>query len=190
MNFSVLRSRADMGTIKLKEHYKTLKTSWIRISSMQVISSEDSIYLLEFAEKRGLEGEIARLKLREKATIVAGITCAMKAIEAELKAYFEGTLKNFETPLYISGSPFQKKVWEELIGIPYGQTRTYAAQAEAIGKKSSYRAVANANRANQIAIVIPCHRIINSNGKLGGYSGGESRKQWLLEHERRYISSK
>lgn len=181
-----------MDTIKFKEPYKILKTSWIetRIGSMQVISSEDSIYLLEFADKRGLEGEIARLKLRKKATIVTGTTCSMKSIEVELKAYFEGTLKNFKTPFYVSGSQFQKKVWEELIGIPYGQTRTYTAQAEAIGKKSAYRAVANANGANQIAIVIPCHRIINSNGKLGGYSGGESRKQWLLEHETRYISSK
>lgn len=82
------------------------------------------------------------------------------------------------------GSPFQKLVWEELISIPYGQTRTYAEQAAAIGKYKAYRAVANANGANQIAIVIPCHRIINSNGDIGGYGGGITRKQWLINHEK------
>lgn len=67
---------------------------------------------------------------------------------------------------------------------PYGQTRTYAMQSEAIGKPTAYRAVANANGANQIAILIPCHRIINSNGNLGGYGGGIMRKQWLIDHEK------
>ena len=69
--------------------------------------------------------------------------------------------------------------------IPYGQTRSYMGQAEAIGKATAYRAVANANGANQLAIVIPCHRIINSNGDLGGYGGGITRKQWLIEHEKK-----
>jgi O-6-methylguanine DNA methyltransferase len=84
------------------------------------------------------------------------------------------------------GSPFQKLVWNELLNIPYGETRSYLEEANAIGKPTSYRAVANANGANKLAIIIPCHRIINNNGEIGGYGGGIARKKWLLEHETRY----
>lgn len=103
------------------------------------------------------------------------------------KSYFEGKLKEFKTSLNLLGCPFQKLVWEELISIPYGTIRNYMAQAEAIGKNKAYRGVANANGANQLAIVIPCHRIINSNGDLGGYGGGIARKQWLIEHEKSHV---
>ena len=84
------------------------------------------------------------------------------------------------------GSDFQQKVWQALLKIPYGETRSYAAQAAAMGFPKATRAVANANGANQLAIVIPCHRIINSNGALGGYGGGVARKEWLLQHEAKY----
>ncbi len=83
------------------------------------------------------------------------------------------------------GSPFQIKVWQELLRIPYGQTRSYTKQAETIGQPTAFRAVASANGANQIAIVIPCHRIINLDGNLGGYGGGIVRKKWLIEHEQK-----
>ena len=82
------------------------------------------------------------------------------------------------------GSPFQKIVWEELMRITFGETRSYGDQAAAMGKPTAYRAVANANGANQLAIIIPCHRIINTNGELGGYGGGISRKKWLINHEK------
>ena len=104
----------------------------------------------------------------------------------KLKSYFEGKLKKFETPLFLLGSPFQKKVWQALLKIPYGTTRSYAAQAVSMSEPKATRAVANANGANQLAIVIPCHRIINSNGALGGYGGGIARKEWLLQHEAKY----
>ena len=86
------------------------------------------------------------------------------------------------------GSPFQRQVWQVLCGIPYGETRSYAEEAISMGKPSAYRAVANANGANQLAIIIPCHRVIASDGTLGGYGGGIAVKQWLLEHEKRYGS--
>lgn len=80
-------------------------------------------------------------------------------------------------------------VWQELINIPYGETRSYLNQAKALGKPTSYRAVANANGMNQLAIIVPCHRIINSNGELGGYGGGLHRKEWLIEHERKFTTN-
>ena len=107
-------------------------------------------------------------------------------IENELRFYFEGTLTEFKTPTHLLGSPFQQLVWRELLRIPCGQTRSYLEQAGAIGRHKAYKAVANANGANQLAVIIPCHRIINSNGSLGGYGGGLARKQWLLDHEQQH----
>jgi AraC family transcriptional regulator of adaptative response/methylated-DNA-[protein]-cysteine methyltransferase len=121
-----------------------------------------------------------------KAAIVPGVTEPLRSIELELKNYFEGKLKIFTTPLFLLGSPFQQRVWKELLKIPYGTTRSYAAQATSMGEPKAIRAVANANGANQLAIVIPCHRIINTNGALGGYGGGIARKEWLLQHEVKY----
>lgn len=170
-------------------HRTILKASWIdtKLGPMIAIADEAGLYLLEFVDRRGLEREVERLRLKTKAAIIPGATDPIKSITLELESYFEGKLKEFNTPLHLLGSPFQKLVWDELIRIPYGHTRSYMAQAEAIGKSTAYRAVANANGANQLAIVIPCHRIINSNGDLGGYGGGITRKQWLIEHEASHV---
>ncbi len=143
--------------------------------AMLAIADEEALYLLEFVERRGLEREIERLRNKLKAAIVPGDVRPIHTIRDELKAYFNGTLKEFKTPIRLLGSPFQKRVWEELMRIPYGQTRSYAEQAKAMGQATAYRAVANANGANQLAIIIPCHRIINTNGELGGYGGGIKR---------------
>ena len=171
---------------KFNQQHKVLKASWIdtKLGPMIAISDDEGLYLLEFVDRRGLEREVERLRLKIKAAIIPGITDPIKLITLELKSYFDGTLKEFKTPLHLLGSPFQKLVWEEILSIPYGHTRTYAEQSEAIGNRTAYRAVANANGANQLAIVIPCHRIINSNGDLGGYGGGVMRKQWLIDHEK------
>lgn len=170
-------------------HHKILKTSWFdtELGPMIAISDDEALYLLEFVDRRGLEREIERLRRKLKAAIIPGKAGPICSIEAEIQAYFKGTLTEFKTPLRLLGSPFQKLVWEELMRIPYGETRTYAAEALAIGKASAFRAVANANGANQLAIIIPCHRIINSNGDLGGYGGGLARKQWLIDHEKRHV---
>jgi AraC family transcriptional regulator of adaptative response/methylated-DNA-[protein]-cysteine methyltransferase len=107
-------------------------------------------------------------------------------LKKELGEYFGGTRKNFTVPLSPVGTPFQKKVWETLRDIPFGVTRTYAEQAGLLGDPASIRAVARANGANQVAILIPCHRVIGSDGSLTGYAGGLERKKWLLLHEQRF----
>lgn len=174
---------------KFEGQHKILKASWIdtRLGPMIAIADEAGLYLLEFVDRRGLELEVERLRIKTKAAIIPGVTDPMKSMTLELESYFEGKLKEFNTPLHLLGSPLQKLVWDELMRIPYGQTRSYMAQSKAIGKATAYRAVANANGANQLAIVIPCHRIINSNGELGGYGGGIRRKQWLIEHEASHV---
>lgn len=106
-------------------------------------------------------------------------------IKKELVAYFKAKLQVFQTPCHTLGTPFQQRAWDALRQIPFGQTRSYKAQAIAIGNPPACRAVGGANNANPIAIVIPCHRIINTNGNLGGYAGGLDKKIWLLEHEKK-----
>lgn len=170
----------------LSKHLNILKASWLdtALGPMIAIANDESLYLLEFVDRRGLEREVERLRKRTKSAIIPGSTKPIISIETELKLYFEGTLKEFKTPINLLGSPFQKLVWQELTQIPYGETRSYSKQAENMGKPTAFRAVANANGANQLAIVIPCHRIINLDGSLGGYGGGIARKKWLIEHER------
>lgn len=164
-----------------------LKASWIDtpLGPMLALADDKALYLLEFVDRRGLEKEIERLRKKTKLPIVPGKTNPTMQIEVELEKYFSGKILEFKTPLFLIGSPFQKRVWEELQKIPRGETRSYAEIAKAIGNPSAFRAVALANGANQFAIVIPCHRVINSNGNLGGYGGGLQRKEWLLNHERK-----
>jgi AraC family transcriptional regulator of adaptative response/methylated-DNA-[protein]-cysteine methyltransferase len=107
---------------------------------------------------------------------------------SELTEYFEGRRKEFTVPLYLDGTDFQKMVWQQLINIPYGTTWSYQQLANELNMPSSTRVVANANGANKIAIIIPCHRVIGSNGKLTGYSGGLDKKQKLLEIERQKLN--
>jgi methylated-DNA-[protein]-cysteine S-methyltransferase len=104
-------------------------------------------------------------------------------IFSQLKQYFDGKRKEFKLPLDLRGSDFQKKVWKELLKIPYGKTVSYKKVAEKVGGDSYVRAVGKANASNPIPIIIPCHRVINTNGKIGGYSLGIQLKEKLLELE-------
>lgn len=167
------------------QHNKILNSSLIetKLGPMMAIANDAGLYILEFVDNPGLARKVERLKIKTKAAIIPGVTDPIKSIKLELESYFEGKLKEFNTPLNILGSPFQKLVWAKLLNITYGNTRSYMEQAVSIGKNKAYRAVANANGANQLAIIIPCHRIINSNGNIGGYGGGIKRKKWLIEHE-------
>jgi len=167
-------------------HHNILKASWLDtpLGPMTAIADDDALYLLEFLDCRGLEREIERLKQKTKAVIIKGATPPIHSIENELSQYFKGNLVKFKTPLFLFGSLFQKQVWETLQKIPYGETRSYADIAKSIGKPTAFRAVAQANGANQLAIVIPCHRVINTNGALGGYAGGITRKEWMISHEK------
>jgi len=101
----------------------------------------------------------------------------------QLKAYFAGTLQDFDLPLALQGTPFQKKVWKQLEKIPYGEVKSYLDIAKAVGKPSGPRAVGAANGRNPIAIIVPCHRVIGASGKLVGFGGGLPTKKWLLLHE-------
>lgn len=165
-----------------------LKADWIDtpLGPMIAIGDEDVLYLLEFANRRGLEREIERIRNTLKAAIIPGKTEIINSIKMELKQYFRGKLKQFLTPIMMMGTPFQKKVWLELMKIPIGKTCSYSNIAKKLNNAGAVRAVGSANGANQIAIVIPCHRVINSNDQLGGYGGGPARKKWLLEHEAHY----
>jgi AraC family transcriptional regulator of adaptative response/methylated-DNA-[protein]-cysteine methyltransferase len=179
-----------MGTVPtLSGHKNILKASWLdtRLGPMIAIADDHALYLLEFVDRRGLEREVERLRRKTKSAIIPGSTFPINSIENELKHYFDGNLIKFKTPLFFIGSLFQKSVWEALRNIPYGETRSYADIAKAVGSPTAFRAVAQANGANQLALVIPCHRVINTNGDLGGYGGGITRKDWLLNHEKRNL---
>jgi methylated-DNA-[protein]-cysteine S-methyltransferase len=104
----------------------------------------------------------------------------------QLDEYFNGKRKDFDLKLEPEGSEFQKKVWDELMNIKYGETKSYQQMSQLLGDVLAIRAVANANGQNKISIVIPCHRVIGSNGSLTGYAGGLWRKKWLLQHEQKY----
>ena len=166
---------------------RALFAAWLDtpLGPMVAIADEQALHLLEFVDRRGLEREIERMRQRQKAGIAPGRTAPIAQIEAELTAYFAGRSMSFATPLARAGSPFQNAVWDALLRIPPGETSSYAELARAVGNPKAVRAAGTANGCNQLAIVIPCHRVINANGALGGYAGGLPRKQWLLEHERR-----
>ena len=104
----------------------------------------------------------------------------------QLEEYFTHKRKKFNLPIKLEGTDFQKKVWKELMKIKFGKTNTYKEISLKINKPNAYRAVGNANSKNKFLIIIPCHRIINSNGKLGGYNSGVAKKEWLLKHEREF----
>jgi len=108
----------------------------------------------------------------------------------QLDEYFKGSLLTFDLKLDIRGTDFQKSVWNELRRIPYGKTKSYGEIAAFIGRTKASRAVGNANNRNNIVIIIPCHRVIASNGRLGGFGGGLWRKEWLLEHEKEVLCNK
>ena len=155
------------------------------LGQMIAIADEHVLYILEFSDRQNrIERAIKQLSTTTKIIVTPGNTIITELIKAELDAYFKGSLKKFKTPLHTQGTSFQKSAWTNLQNIPYGQTKSYAEQAIVVGNKSAFRAVANANGANKLSIIIPCHRIINSNGKLGGYGGGIERKQWLLNFEK------
>ena len=153
------------------------------IGPMIACADDKGICLLEFTDRKMLETEFKDLSSRLNASIIPGEGRYFPQLRQELNDYFESRLKEFKVPLSLQGSVFQISVWNELQKIPFGSTRSYQQQANAIGKPTSVRAVANANGMNKIAIIVPCHRVIGSDGQLTGYGGGLWRKKYLLELE-------
>lgn len=154
------------------------------LGTMYAAATDDGICMLEFTDRKMLETELKYISKSLKANIIQGENKYFGVLENELLEYFEGKRKEFTVPLHFVGSDFQKSVWEILMKIPYGETWSYAKQSEILGNIKKVRAVANANGMNKISILVPCHRVIGSNGNLTGYGGGIWRKQKLLELEK------
>jgi AraC family transcriptional regulator of adaptative response/methylated-DNA-[protein]-cysteine methyltransferase len=154
------------------------------IGPLIIGANSEAVCLLEFTDRRMLEKQMATLRKRFACPVVPGHNQHLAKLEKELGDYFAGRLKKFTVALDFRGTPFQMKVWEGLLKIPYGKTWSYAELASKVGHEGAQRAVGTANGANRIAIVIPCHRVVNTGGKLGGYGGGLWRKQFLLDLER------
>jgi methylated-DNA-[protein]-cysteine S-methyltransferase len=123
---------------------------------------------------------------KEKQKEKAPIPEVLKACAAQVDEYFRGRRKIFDVPLHLNGTSFQIKVWNELLKIPYGETVSYLDIALKVGNEKMIRAVGGANGKNPISIIVPCHRVIGTDGKLVGYGGGLWRKEWLLNHETKY----
>ncbi|MFI5168361.1 MAG: bifunctional transcriptional activator/DNA repair enzyme AdaA [Thermoanaerobaculales bacterium] len=151
-------------------------------------ATDAGICLLEFVDRRMIETQLERIKKLFGAALVPGTSPHFDRLADELDRYFAGQLFDFEVPLDLRGTEFQKRVWSVLLTIPYGRTRSYAEQARVLGDPKAIRAVARANGDNRIAIIVPCHRVVGSDGSLTGYGGGLWRKQWLLDHERKHAA--
>jgi len=165
-----------------------IKTAKINtpLGEMIAAASEEGICLLEFAEGKKKDSEYEHLASLFNTKIKRGSNIHIKNLKRQLKEYFKGKRKAFSLPLVTQGTQFQKAAWEELMKVPFGHTSTYLEQAQAINKPGALRAVGHANASNKITIIIPCHRVIGSDGTLVGYGGGLKRKKWLLEHEKKY----
>lgn len=153
------------------------------LGPMLVGATDEALCILEFTDRRMLETQLKRLQHRLGCVFVPGENPILEQASAQLAAYFEGTLTAFTVPIDFPGTEFQTGVWRALLDIPYGTTASYADIARAIGRPTAVRAVARANGDNRLAIIIPCHRVIGSDGKLTGYGGGLWRKKRLLELE-------
>lgn len=159
------------------------------LGTMLALADDAGLRLLEFVDRRGLERELLLLRRRLKCTIVPGNNATLDATAAQLARYFSGESLEFDLPLAPVGSEFQQRVWAELRRIPPGSTRSYLEMAARVGVPRAARAIGRANGSNMIALVIPCHRVINADGSLCGYAGGLWRKQRLLDHERAFVGA-
>ncbi|WP_262030292.1 bifunctional transcriptional activator/DNA repair enzyme AdaA [Microvirga sp. Mcv34] len=167
-----------------------LTAQWLDtpIGAMLAVADDTGVHLLEFAERKALPTEIERLRLRV-GPICFGQHPMLDTLAHQVEQYFAGQSIAFDLPIVQKGTPFEATVWEALRRIPAGATRSYGEIAHSIDRPDAPRAVARANGANQVAIIVPCHRVIGADGSLTGYGGKIWRKQWLLEHERRVATN-
>ncbi|WP_208353733.1 bifunctional transcriptional activator/DNA repair enzyme AdaA [Pseudaestuariivita rosea] len=165
-----------------------LKADWIEtpLGSMVVISDAKAIHLLEFVDRKALPAELKKLAKMCSGRIGFGRYAVVDQLEQQLAAYHAGQSARFTVPLVFHGTGFEKKVWRALCAIPEGETRSYGELARIIGQPTATRAVARANGANQLALVVPCHRVVGADGSLTGYGGGLWRKRQLIEIERQF----
>ncbi len=154
------------------------------LGPMLAAATKGRLCLLEFADRRELEQQLNRLRKIYQVPISPGENDILRQTERELAEYFAGQRQSFDVLLDIRGTEFQELVWRHLLQIPFGATCSYDRLARDIGRAGAQRAVGRANGDNRLALVIPCHRVIRSDGALSGYAGGLWRKRWLLDHER------
>jgi AraC family transcriptional regulator, regulatory protein of adaptative response / methylated-DNA-[protein]-cysteine methyltransferase len=173
------------GAVDASDASGAVSVDWIEspVGPLLAGATEDTVVLLEFSERRIFEEQLDTVRKRLKTSIVPGNNSVLDALRNQLGEYFARQRREFDLPLAYPGTAFQEKVWSSLLRIPYGETRSYLQLARTIGDAKATRAVGTANGMNRIAIVIPCHRVINANGELGGYGGGLWRKRILLDLE-------
>ncbi|WP_411196047.1 bifunctional transcriptional activator/DNA repair enzyme AdaA [Rhizobium sp.] len=169
----------------LAQNRELLFADWFDtpLGPMIAVADKTHLHLLEFHDRKALPTELEALQKRIRSSVAIGRTPVIDRIEAEIRDYFDGRRTVFTTPLALGGTPFEKHVWAKLIDIPVGETRAYGDLAREMERPEVVRAVGRANGANQLAIIVPCHRMLGADGSLTGYGGGLWRKQWLLRHE-------
>ncbi len=158
------------------------------LGPMLAAATDEGLCLLEFVDRRMLPRQVERIRRRLGVVFAPGRNAILERTADELDAYFDGDLDAFSVPVLPCGTEFQREVWDRLLEIPAGQTRSYADIARAVGRPNAVRAVGTANGANALAIVIPCHRVVGADGRLAGYGGGLWRKKRLLEIEAGAVS--
>jgi AraC family transcriptional regulator of adaptative response/methylated-DNA-[protein]-cysteine methyltransferase len=175
---------APPGRARDRDHLvSSLLTS--PLGPIVVAASPTGVALTEFADRRAIKGQAAALVRNTGMAVAPGSNEHLERLAVELGEYFRGTRRTFEVPLDMPGTEFQRTVWAELLRIPYGETRSYEQIAESIGRPGAQRAVGRANGQNRVAVLVPCHRVIQKGGGLRGYGGGLWRKRWLLDLEGR-----
>jgi AraC family transcriptional regulator, regulatory protein of adaptative response / methylated-DNA-[protein]-cysteine methyltransferase len=162
-----------------------ITVAWVETPLGRLIAgaTPEAICLLEFPDRRMIDTQLATVRRRYGLPLMPGESELLERLCVQLAEYFAGSRRAFDLPLDYPGTPFQRRVWDALLRIPYGETRSYSQLAAVIGEPGAARAVGHANGQNRIAIVIPCHRVIAADGGLGGYGGGLWRKLRLLEGE-------
>jgi O-6-methylguanine DNA methyltransferase len=185
---SVLRTYKSKTSEKKELIYLTdIETP---LGKMTAGCTNEGICLLEFTDRKEYQKEIVQIEKHFNSSAKFAKHKLHKEVIKQLEEYFSGKRKTFGLAINVPGTEFQKKVWNALIDVPYGKTRTYLEQSKTLGNPKAIRAIAKANGNNRISIIIPCHRIIGTNGNLIGYGGGLWRKKWLLQHEQNYSGSK
>ena len=174
---NVLSFSAEAGVISMTEFSTPL-------GPMMAGATAEGICLLEFTNRIRLEKELTDLQKLLNAVMLPARNQHLDQLENELREYFEGKRKAFSVPLHTPGNEFAQSVWKMLQEIPYGRTWSYKKQSEMMNNPKAIRAIASTNGRNRLAIIIPCHRVIGSDGSLTGYAAGIDKKKWLLKFEK------
>ena len=182
----MMRRAANLGIVPAHRGQLRYTTMPSPVGMLTLAASEHGVMLVTMGDATT---QLSSLGKKHGLAVVEGTTPLLDHCRQQLQEYFAGTRREFSLPLHLQGTEFQQAAWGELQRIPYGQTESYRDQAQHIGHPQSFRAVAQANHANPICIIVPCHRVIASDGSLGGYGGGMDKKQWLLQHEKSVLNA-